>query len=150
MWEGHFYYIVISITNHYLSTSHAKFYEECLNEWSLIHNTNLWDYEQVMNETIYWNNKYVRIVGKYVYRKSPAGIRKILSSFTPNSTNNDQVKSKPLSYTEFYCTLIDKVKVPPTFQSKFNSLYPNDNLDWNKSYQMPFRATLESKTGEIQ
>ena len=50
-----------------------------------------------------------------------------------------------------YSTLVKRIQIPPTAQSKFNSLYNiSDIIDWKNIYLLPGRVTLDTRTRAFQ
>lgn len=50
-----------------------------------------------------------------------------------------------------YSTLVKRIQIPPTAQSKFNSLNNISGIiDWKYIYQLPGRVTLDTRTRAFQ
>ena len=50
-----------------------------------------------------------------------------------------------------YCTLVKRIQIPPTAQSKFDSLHNISGItDWKNIYQLPGRITLDTRTRALQ
>ena len=69
-----------------------------------------------------------------------------------NSVSDDDVKDITcVSSKSIYSALVKRVQIPPTAQSKFDSLYNISNiLDWKNIYQLPGRVTLDTRTRAFQ
>ena len=56
-----------------------------------------------------------------------------------------------MSSKSIYSALVKRVQIPPTAQSKFDSLYNISNIiDWQNIYQLPGRVTLDTRTRAFQ
>ena len=56
-----------------------------------------------------------------------------------------------LTSKSIYSTLVKRIQIPPTAQSKFNSLYNISGIiDWKNIYQLPGRVTLDIRTRASQ
>ena len=49
-----------------------------------------------------------------------------------------------------YKEIRNRIIAPPTAQLKYNCLFENDDLDWNKIYSLPHRVALDTKSREFQ
>ena len=50
-----------------------------------------------------------------------------------------------------YSTLVKRIQIPPTAQSKFNFLYNISAItDWKNIFQLPSRVTLDTRTRAFQ
>ena len=50
-----------------------------------------------------------------------------------------------------YSTLVKRIQISPTAQSKFNSVYNiSGNIDWKNIYLLPGRVTLDTRTRAFQ
>ena len=50
-----------------------------------------------------------------------------------------------------YSTLVKRIQIPPTAQSKFNSLYNISGItDWKNIYQLPGQVTVDTRTRAFQ
>ena len=50
-----------------------------------------------------------------------------------------------------YSTLVKRIQIPPTAQSKFNSLYNISGMtDWKNIYQLPGQVTVDTRTRVFQ
>ena len=71
---------------------------------------------------------------------------------TDKTVSDDDVKDiTRISSKSIYLALFKRVQIPPTAQSKFDSLYNISNiLDWKNIYQLPGRVTLDTRTRAFQ
>ena len=71
---------------------------------------------------------------------------------TNKTVSDDDVKDITCMGSEsIYLALVKRVQIPPTAQSKFDSLYNISNiLDWKNIYQLPGRVTLDTRTRAFQ
>ena len=71
---------------------------------------------------------------------------------TDKTVSDDDVKDIfCMSSKSIYSALVKRVQIPPTAQSKFDSLYCISNvLDWKNIYQLPGRVTLDTRTRAFQ
>jgi len=71
---------------------------------------------------------------------------------TDKTVSDDYVKDITcMSSKSIYSALVKRVQIPPTAQSKFDSLYNISNiLDWKNIYQLPGRVTLDTRTQAFQ
>ena len=49
-----------------------------------------------------------------------------------------------------YKELRNRIITPPTAQLKFNATFVDDVLEWKEFYNLPLRATLDTKSREFQ
>ena len=49
-----------------------------------------------------------------------------------------------------YKELRDRIVTPPTAKLKFDANFVNDTLNWKKTYSLPYRVALDTKTREFQ
>ena len=45
---------------------------------------------------------------------------------------------------------VSDLRETPTAQSRFNEMFPDSELVWNKIYSLPFQVTLDTKTRDFQ
>ena len=61
------------------------------------------------------------------------------------SQSNTSVDSTSLNSKSVYKELIEKCKIPPTAQSKYNSIYCDEaTLDWKEIYLLPGRVSIDT------
>ena len=58
--------------------------------------------------------------------------------------------SLPSSSRGVYWDLVEKIKIAPTAESKYEDIFSVHNLWWEQFYLLPRKATLDSKTRESQ
>ena len=66
-------------------------------------------------------------------------------SFNGKNVLIDTVVSKTV-----YKELRNRIITPPTAQLKFNATFVDDVLEWKEFYNLPLRATLDTKSREFQ
>ena len=135
------------------------FYKECLEAWSDFKSCTPVTRQDILNEII-WNNQILLINKQSMFNKKikEAGEWKLLLkngddvNQTDKTVSDDDVKDIAcLSSKSIYSALVKRVQIPPTAQSKFDSLYCISNvLDWKNIYQLPGRVTLDTRTRAFQ
>ena len=58
--------------------------------------------------------------------------------------------SLPSSSRGVYLDLVEKIKIAPTAESKYEDIFSAHDLRWEQLYLLPRKATLDSKTREFQ
>ena len=67
------------------------------------------------------------------------------------SQSNTSVDSTSLNSKSVYKELIEKCKIPPTAQSKYNSIYCDEaTLDWKEIYLLPGRVSIDTYSRSFQ
>ena len=51
---------------------------------------------------------------------------------------------------KLYNELISNIQETTTAQTRFNEMYPELELKWNKIYSLPFQVTIDTRTREFQ
>ena len=57
--------------------------------------------------------------------------------------------SLPSSSRGVYWDLVEKIKIAPTAESKYEDIFSAHVLRWEQFYLLPRKATLDSKTSEF-
>ena len=66
-------------------------------------------------------------------------------------SDDDVQDATTMNSKSIYSTLVKRIQIPPTAQSKFNSLYNISGIiDWKSIYQLPGRVTLDTRTRAFQ
>ena len=66
-------------------------------------------------------------------------------------SDNDVQDVTRMTSISIYSTLVKRIQIPPTAQSKFNSLYNiSGTIDWKNIYLLPGRVTLDTRTRAFQ
>ena len=71
---------------------------------------------------------------------------------TDKTVSDDDVQDVTrMTSKSIYSTLVKRIQIPPTAQSKFNSLYNiSGTIDWKNIYLLPGRVTLDTRTRAFQ
>ena len=74
------------------------------------------------------------------------------SSNVASSNDNADLPdvSLPSSSRRVYWDLVEKIKIAPTAESKYEDIYSAPDVRWEQFYLLPRKATLDSKTREFQ
>ena len=64
--------------------------------------------------------------------------------------NSKKLSLSDITTKKLYNELISNIQETPTAQTRFNELYPELELEWNKIYSLPFQVAIDTRTGEFQ
>ena len=79
-------------------------------------------------------------------------MEKIVTTKLKKTVSDDDVQDVTRMTSKLiYSTLVKRIQIPPTAQSKFDSVYNISGItDWKNIYQLPGRVTLDTRTRAFQ
>ena len=101
------------------------------------------------------NAEYFLLMGIYnAIPKDWINLLRTQSNSSNVASSNDNADppdvSLPSSSRGVYWDLVEKIKIAPTAESKYEEIFSAHDLRWEQFYLLPRKATLDSKTREFQ
>ena len=101
------------------------------------------------------NAEYFLLMGIYnAIPKDWINVLRTQSNSSHVASSNDNADppdvSFPSSTRGVYWDLVEKIKIAPTAESKYEDIFSAHDLRWEQFYLLPRKATLDSKTREFQ